>query len=106
MENSTPEKETDNIEDQIHELEDLKTGDLVGIIDADDSFWRTCREGANCMGIIVHTNCVTAGHGLEVMSLLTSPARKTMFKINSKANIAYLLNLRADILSSNFTICL
>lgn len=49
MENSTPEKETDNIEDQIHELEDLRTGDLVGIIDMDHSFWRTRREGANCM---------------------------------------------------------
>ncbi|MBN1358392.1 DUF4438 domain-containing protein [Candidatus Bathyarchaeota archaeon] len=78
-------------------LEDLRLGDLVAIIDADHSFGRIYRQGAISVGIVVHTNCVTAGHGPGVTSLLTSPSGKIIPKIDSKANIACLLKLRADI---------
>jgi hypothetical protein len=78
-------------------LEDLRLGDLVAIIDADHSFGRIYRQGAISVGIIVHTNCVTAGHGPGVTSLMTSPSGKLIPKIDAKANIAYFLNLRADI---------
>jgi hypothetical protein len=78
-------------------LEDLRLGDLVAIIDADHSFGRIYRQGAITVGIVVHTNCVTAGHGPGVTSLLTSTSGKIIPQINPKANIAYLLKLRADI---------
>jgi len=78
-------------------LEDLRLGDLVAVIDADHSFGRIYRQGAISVGIVVHTNCVTAGHGPGVTSLMTSPSGKLVPKIDSKANIAYLLKLRADI---------
>jgi hypothetical protein len=78
-------------------LEDLRLGDLVAIIDADHSFGRIYRQGAITVGIVVHTNCVTAGHGPGVTSLLTSTSGKIIPEINSKANIAILLKLRADI---------
>jgi hypothetical protein len=78
-------------------LEDLRLGDLVAIIDADHSFGRIYRQGAITVGIVVHTNCVTAGHGPGVTSLLTSSSGKIIPQINPKANIAYLLKLRADI---------
>jgi hypothetical protein len=78
-------------------LEDLRLGDLVAVIDADHSFGRIYRQGAISVGIIVHTNCVTAGHGPGVTSLMTSPSGKLIPKIDAKANIAYFLNLRADI---------
>ncbi len=78
-------------------LEDLRLGDLVAIIDADHSFGRIYRQGAISVGIVVHTNCVTAGHGPGVTSLMTSPSGKIIPKIDSKANIACLLKLRADI---------
>jgi hypothetical protein len=80
-----------------YELEDLKLGDLVAIIDADHSFGRIYRQGAISLGIVTHTNCVTAGHGPGVTSLITSPSGKLIPKIDAKANIAYLLKLRADI---------
>ena len=78
-------------------LEDLRLGDLVAIIDSDHSFGRIYRQGAISVGIVVHTNCVTAGHGPGVTSLMTSPTGKIIPKVDAKANIAYLLKLRADI---------
>ena len=78
-------------------LEDLRLGDLVAIIDADHSFGRIYRQGAVSVGIVVHTNCVTAGHGPGVTSLMTSTSGKIKPQIDAKANIAFLLKLRADI---------
>ncbi len=85
-----------NVREQ-YGLDDLKLGDLVAIIDADHSFGRIYRQGAISVGIVVHTNCVTAGHGPGVTSLMTSTSGKIIPKIEAKANIAYLLKLRADI---------
>ncbi len=78
-------------------LDDLRLGDLVAIIDADHSFGRIYRQGAISVGIVVHTNCVTAGHGPGVTTLFTSTRGKIIPTIDSKANIAKLLKLRADI---------
>src|SRR3989337_535267 len=66
-------------------LEDLRLGDLVAIIDADHSFGRIYRQGAISVGIVVHTNCVTAGHGPGVTSLMTSPQGKIIPEIHTKA---------------------
>jgi hypothetical protein len=78
-------------------LESLRLGDLVAIIDADHSFGRIYRQGAISLGVVIHTNCVTAGHGPGVTTLMTSPNGKIIPQINAKANIASLLNLRAYI---------
>jgi hypothetical protein len=76
-------------------LEDLRLGDLVAIIDADHSFGRIYRQGAISIGIVIHTNCVTAGHGPGVTSLMTSPTGKIIPKIDTKANIVHFLKLRS-----------
>ena len=78
-------------------LEDLRLGDLVAIIDADHSFGRIYRQGAITVGIVVHTNCVTAGHGPGVTTLMTSSTGKIIPQIDAKANVANLLKLRSDI---------
>jgi hypothetical protein len=78
-------------------LESLRLGDLVAIIDADHSYGRIYRQGAISVGVVVHTNCVTAGHGPGVTTLMTSPTGKTIPQLNGKANVASLLKLRADI---------
>jgi hypothetical protein len=78
-------------------LEDLRLGDLVAIIDADHTYGRIFRQGAVSVGVVVHTNCVTAGHGPGVTTLMTSASGKIIPQINQKANLAYLLKLRADI---------
>jgi hypothetical protein len=78
-------------------LEDLRLGDLVAIIDADHSFGRIYRQGAISVGIVVHCDCVTAGHGPGVTTLFTSSTGKITPVIDAGANIAKLLKLRADI---------
>ncbi|MGA3059650.1 MAG: DUF4438 domain-containing protein [Candidatus Bathyarchaeia archaeon] len=78
-------------------LESLRIGDLVAIIDADHSFGRIYRQGAVSVGVVVHTNCVTAGHGPGVTTLMTSPDGRIIPQIDPKANIASLLKLRAYI---------
>lgn len=78
-------------------LDDLRLGDLVAILDADHSYGRIYKQGAISVGIVVHTNCVTAGHGPGVTTLITSSSGKIIPKVDAKANIASILKLRADI---------
>ncbi|MGB9853586.1 MAG: DUF4438 domain-containing protein [Candidatus Bathyarchaeales archaeon] len=78
-------------------LDDLRLGDLVAILDADNSYGRIYRKGAVSVGVVVHTNCVTSGHGPGVVTLFTSSSGKIIPKIDFGANIASLLKLRTDI---------
>ncbi|KON33223.1 MAG: hypothetical protein AC479_05360 [miscellaneous Crenarchaeota group-6 archaeon AD8-1] len=78
-------------------LDDLRIGDIVAISNADHSFGRIYHQGAISIGIVVHSNCITAGHGPGITSLMTSSLGKIIPKINTSANIANLLNLRSDI---------
>ena len=78
-------------------LDDLRLGDLVAILDADHSYGRIYRKGAVSVGIVVHTDCVSSGHGPGVTTLFTSSKGKIIPRIDPKANIAYMLGLRTDI---------
>jgi len=78
-------------------LDDLRLGDLVALLDADHSYGRIYRKGAISVGIVVHTNCITSGHGPGVTTLFTSSTGKIVPKIDAKANIAHNLKLRTDI---------
>jgi len=75
-------------------LDDLRLGDLVAIMDADHSYGRIYKEGAVSIGIVAHSDCVISGHGPGVTTLFTSSSGKIVPKIDSKANIVVLLNLR------------
>jgi len=78
-------------------LEDLRFGDLVAIIDADNSYGAIYKKGAVTIGIIAHSDCVIAGHGPGVTRLFTSSTGKILPKIDPDANIARIMNLRDDI---------
>jgi len=77
-------------------LSSLRFGDLVAIIDADNSFGPIYRKGAITVGIVVHSDCVTAGHGPGVTRLFTSSKGKIVPKIDPNANIAKIMELRND----------
>ena len=55
-----------------YNLDDLKLGDFVAVIDADNTYGRIYKEGAVSIGVIVHSNCVIAGHGPGFMTVFTS----------------------------------
>ena len=74
-------------------LDKLKFGDLVAIEDTDNSFGRTYRPGAVTIGIVVHSDCVLAGHGPGVTTIMTSRSGKIEPVINKEANIGYYLKI-------------
>jgi len=78
-------------------LDGLRLGDVVAIKDADHSYGRIYKQGAMSVGIVVHTNCVSSGHGPGVTTLFTSSTGKIIPRIDVKANIASILGLRTDI---------
>lgn len=71
----------------------LRFGDFVAITDADHSYGRIYKTGAVSVGIIVHSDCVIAGHGPGVMTVLTSSKGKIKPIINKKSNIRNYLKL-------------
>jgi len=76
-----------------YKLDQIRFGDIVAISDADKSFGRSYREGAGTIGIVVHSDCVIAGHGPGVATLLTSPKGNIKFHLDPEANIANYLNI-------------
>jgi hypothetical protein len=75
-------------------LRDLRFGDLVAIVNADNSFGRVYRGGAMTIGIVAHGASALAGHGPGVTTLLTSRSGAIVPRIDPKANIATILDLR------------
>lgn len=80
-----------------HGLGDIRLGDLVAIMDADQSYGRIYRRGAVSVGIVSHSNSYVAGHGPGVTTLFTSKTGMIEPVIDGKANIAHILKLRDDI---------
>ncbi len=76
-----------------YHLQTLRFGDIVAIMDADHTYGRIFRTGAVSIGIIVHSNCVTAGHGPGVTTLLTSAEGKIVPYLDSSANIGMYLKI-------------
>jgi len=74
-------------------IEKLRLGDIVAITDADHTFGRIFRKGAVTIGIVSHGDCVQAGHGPGVTTLLTSASGAIVPRISKKANIADILRI-------------
>ena len=75
-------------------LADLRLGDLVALVDADNSYGRIYLRGAVTVGVVVHGQCLTAGHGPGVTCLLSSATGAIEPIVDKKANLATLLKLR------------
>ncbi len=74
-------------------LDKLRFGDIVAIEDTDNTFGRTFRPGAVTVGVVVHSDCVLAGHGPGVTTILTSREGKIKPIINKNANIGHYLKI-------------
>jgi hypothetical protein len=77
-----------------HQLGTLRFGDLVAIVDADNRFGRSYRQGFVAIGCVVHGESTVAGHGPGVATLLTGPQSCFSVLPDAQANIAHLLNIR------------
>ncbi len=74
-------------------IEKLRLGDIIAITDADHTYGRIFRKGAITIGIVSHGDCVQAGHGPGVTTLLTSATGAILPKLSPKANIARILKI-------------
>lgn len=74
-------------------LDKIRFGDFVALMDHDNRYGRAYRQGAVSIGIVVHSNCLLAGHGPGVTTLMTCETPKIKPVIDPKANIADLLGI-------------
>jgi len=77
-----------------HGLETLRFGDLVAIMDSDMRYGANWQGGRVTIGVVVHSDSTTAGHGPGVTALLTGPASCLRPIRDSGANIAFLSGRR------------
>jgi hypothetical protein len=77
-----------------HRLGTLRFGDLVAIMDADNRFGRSYREGFVTLGVVIHSESTVSGHGPGVVTLLSGPAHRFALVRDPAANIANYLNIR------------
>mgnify|MGYP000863679532 FL=1 len=74
-------------------LDRLKLGDLVALEDADNTYGRSYRNGAMSIGVVVHSDCLLAGHGPGVTTVLTSVKPVLEPVVEAGANIAVYLGI-------------
>ncbi len=78
-------------------LDKIRFGDFVALLDHDNRFGRAYRKGAITIGIVVHSDCRTAGHGPGVTTLLTCATPKIEPLIDPEANITTLMSDRLQV---------
>ena len=76
-----------------YNLDKIRFGDFVALMDHDNRYGRAYRQGAVTIGIIVHSDCLKAGHGPGVTTLMTCESSHIEPVIDSGANIAELLKI-------------
>ena len=78
-------------------IDKLRFGDLVAIENTDNCFGRCYRKGAVTVGVVVHSDCILAGHGPGVTTIITCKTGKIVPVITKNANIARYLGTRKDL---------
>jgi len=72
----------------------LRFGDLVAVVNADNRFGRSYRQGYMAVGCVVHGESTVAGHGPGVVTLLSGPQQAFSLRQTPDANIARILHIR------------
>lgn len=76
-------------------LNDLRFGDFVAILDHDSTYGPHYKEGAITVGVIVHSDSFTSGHGPGVTVVATSENGKIRPVIDPEANLKnYIPNIK------------
>ena len=78
---------------QEYQLDKIRFGDFVALLDHDNRYGRAYRKGAVTIGVIVHSDCRTAGHGPGVTTIMTCATSLIKPVIDPQANVADLLDI-------------
>ena len=79
-----------------YKLDKIRFGDFVALQDHDNRYGRAYRQGAISIGIVIHSDCLKAGHGPGVTTLMTCASSQIKPIIDPKANIAHLLKIGTE----------
>ncbi|MBN1641311.1 MAG: DUF4438 domain-containing protein [Anaerolineae bacterium] len=74
-------------------LDKMRFGDFVALLDHDNRYGRAYHRGAISIGVIVHSDCLIAGHGPGVTTVMTCGSPLIEPVIDPRANIADLLGI-------------
>jgi hypothetical protein len=74
-------------------LDKIRFGDFVALIDHDNRYGRAYRQGAVTIGVVVHSDCLVAGHGPGVTTIMTCGTSLIEPVIDPRANMADLLQI-------------
>lgn len=75
-------------------IDKLRFGDIVLLKDCDNTYGRQFLKDSVTIGIIVHSNCILAGHGPGVTGLLSCKTSKIKGIKTQDANIANYLGVK------------
>ncbi len=78
-------------------LDKMRFGDFVALMDHDNSYGRAFVKGAVSIGIVVHSDCKLAGHGPGISTLMTCPKSLIEPVVDPCANIADVLGIGTQI---------
>lgn len=84
---------TDQEEIKALGIDQLKFGDFVALEDSDNRFGRSYRRGAVSVGIVVHSDCLLAGHGPGITTLLTAIDGSLEVTLDPNANLGRILGI-------------
>jgi len=76
-----------------YRLDRIRFGDFVALLDHDNSYGRAYRQGAISIGVVVHSDCLRAGHGPGITTVMTCAKPLIEPVIAANANIADLLKI-------------
>ena len=76
-----------------YNLDKIRFGDFVAILDHDNCYGRSYLQGAVTIGIVVHSDCMKAGHGPGVTTIMSCRTSNIKPIIDPSANIADILNI-------------
>ncbi|HHN46551.1 MAG TPA: DUF4438 domain-containing protein, partial [Planctomycetes bacterium] len=76
-------------------LEAIRLGDIVAIMDSIHTHGRAFRKGAVSVGVVSHAACVAAGHGPGVTTIFSGPPGSITVHYEPAANIARVLKIGA-----------
>lgn len=74
-------------------LDSLRFGDIIAIMDSDTRYGRTYRGGAVTIGVVVHSNSRSAGHGPGVTTLMSCLDNIIEPFVDEKANLANIFEI-------------
>ncbi|SHO49662.1 DUF4438 domain-containing protein [Desulfopila aestuarii] len=76
-----------------YKLDKIRFGDIVALLDHDNAYGRAYKKGAVSIGVVVHSDCLKAGHGPGVTTIMTCTSGQIEPVIDPAANIAGLLKI-------------